>query len=295
MSFCFPKKTRVCSFKVLEHHLCNKEILNSFSTLVKIIFNAQTPQTILPSWGNMNSHGECPVPKFQEFTLRLLGEVRISPRPIFCPSHAGPRIFFENFWSISGGSPSNFNFSWGRCCHLSNSNFLFSIFREFWFICQFEFVLVVSWGIICWNACCPNRTLNMHCLMDGNKITLSLQMAKELDAILDHGEANIAASCETEGGSASFLKQIICPIYDTLSAVGTPSYFDDSFLIWKDASIVFFSWECQRCVVVFPCEYCVVFSCECFLRSWSFYVLSLFRSLLLWDFTGLPSLCFVCL
>ncbi|XP_056174937.1 callose synthase 10 [Syzygium oleosum] len=43
-------------------------------------------------------------------------------------------------------------------------------------------------------------------------------MAKELDAILDHGEANIAASCKTESGSASFLKQIICPIYETLSA-----------------------------------------------------------------------------
>ncbi|XP_048137131.1 callose synthase 10 isoform X2 [Rhodamnia argentea] len=41
-------------------------------------------------------------------------------------------------------------------------------------------------------------------------------MAKELDAILDHGEANIAASCRTESGSASFLKQIICPIYHTL-------------------------------------------------------------------------------
>ncbi|KAF7838212.1 callose synthase 10 [Senna tora] len=41
-------------------------------------------------------------------------------------------------------------------------------------------------------------------------------MAKELDAILDHGEASPAASC-TNSGSVSFLEQIICPIYETLS------------------------------------------------------------------------------
>ncbi|PQM37261.1 callose synthase 10 [Prunus yedoensis var. nudiflora] len=43
-------------------------------------------------------------------------------------------------------------------------------------------------------------------------------MAKELDAILDHGEANPAASCRTESGSVSFLEQIICRIYETLAA-----------------------------------------------------------------------------
>ncbi|BFG32377.1 hypothetical protein CerSpe_186510 [Prunus speciosa] len=43
-------------------------------------------------------------------------------------------------------------------------------------------------------------------------------MAKELDAILDHGEANPAASCRTESGSVSFLEQIIRPIYETLAA-----------------------------------------------------------------------------
>ncbi|KAF8021555.1 hypothetical protein BT93_G1872 [Corymbia citriodora subsp. variegata] len=43
-------------------------------------------------------------------------------------------------------------------------------------------------------------------------------MAKELDAMLDHAEAGIAASCRTESGSASFLEQIIHPIYDTLVA-----------------------------------------------------------------------------
>ncbi|CAK7336614.1 unnamed protein product [Dovyalis caffra] len=42
-------------------------------------------------------------------------------------------------------------------------------------------------------------------------------MAKELDAILDHGEANRAASCITESGSVSFLEQIICPIYETMA------------------------------------------------------------------------------
>ncbi|KAM3751890.1 hypothetical protein ACB098_04G145700 [Castanea mollissima] len=44
-------------------------------------------------------------------------------------------------------------------------------------------------------------------------------MAKELDAVLDHGEANrAAASCITESGSVSFLEKIICPIYETLAA-----------------------------------------------------------------------------
>lgn len=43
-------------------------------------------------------------------------------------------------------------------------------------------------------------------------------MAKELDAILDHGEANPAPSCITEDGSVSFLDKIICPIYETMAA-----------------------------------------------------------------------------
>ncbi|QCE14943.1 callose synthase [Vigna unguiculata] len=42
-------------------------------------------------------------------------------------------------------------------------------------------------------------------------------MAKELDAILDHGEAGPALSCVTDDGSAKFLEKIICPIYDTLA------------------------------------------------------------------------------
>ncbi|CAO2824721.1 unnamed protein product [Amaranthus hypochondriacus] len=42
-------------------------------------------------------------------------------------------------------------------------------------------------------------------------------MAKELDAILDHGEAYVAKSCEMEDGSVSFLEKVICPIYETLA------------------------------------------------------------------------------
>lgn len=43
-------------------------------------------------------------------------------------------------------------------------------------------------------------------------------VAKELDFILDHQEANPAASCIGENGSVSFLDQIICPIYETMAA-----------------------------------------------------------------------------
>ncbi|KAJ8752026.1 hypothetical protein K2173_001052 [Erythroxylum novogranatense] len=41
-------------------------------------------------------------------------------------------------------------------------------------------------------------------------------MAKELDAILDHGEAKHAVSCAIEAGSVSFLDQIISPIYEAM-------------------------------------------------------------------------------
>lgn len=50
-------------------------------------------------------------------------------------------------------------------------------------------------------------------------------MAKELDAILDHGEADRAGSCKLEDGSASFLQQIICPIYHTLVAVSGSLFY----------------------------------------------------------------------
>ncbi|KAB2609212.1 callose synthase 10-like [Pyrus ussuriensis x Pyrus communis] len=43
-------------------------------------------------------------------------------------------------------------------------------------------------------------------------------MARELDAMLDHGEAYPAASCRTESGSVSFLEQIGLPIYEALDA-----------------------------------------------------------------------------
>lgn len=44
-------------------------------------------------------------------------------------------------------------------------------------------------------------------------------MAKELDAILDHGEAGPAGSCLNDDGSVKFLEKIICPIYEILAAV----------------------------------------------------------------------------
>ncbi|KAJ4962108.1 hypothetical protein NE237_022018 [Protea cynaroides] len=43
-------------------------------------------------------------------------------------------------------------------------------------------------------------------------------MAKELDAILDHGEAKRAASCMSDNGSVSFLDQVISPIYKIIAA-----------------------------------------------------------------------------
>lgn len=41
-------------------------------------------------------------------------------------------------------------------------------------------------------------------------------MAKELDAILDHGEAQPAASCIKDDGTVSYLDQVIHPIYETI-------------------------------------------------------------------------------
>ncbi|XP_044487374.1 callose synthase 10 [Mangifera indica] len=42
-------------------------------------------------------------------------------------------------------------------------------------------------------------------------------MAKELDVILDHREADFAPSCKTGNDSVSFLEKIICPIYKTMA------------------------------------------------------------------------------
>lgn len=44
-------------------------------------------------------------------------------------------------------------------------------------------------------------------------------MAKELDAILDNGEANPAVSCIGENNSVSYLQHVISPIYKTISKV----------------------------------------------------------------------------
>jgi len=60
-------------------------------------------------------------------------------------------------------------------------------------------------------------------------------MAKELDAILDRGEAEAAASCLTENGSAKFLEKVICPIYETLADVSCfidPQYNAVIYLIF---------------------------------------------------------------
>ncbi|XP_051147585.1 callose synthase 10 [Andrographis paniculata] len=43
-------------------------------------------------------------------------------------------------------------------------------------------------------------------------------MARDLDAILDRGEATHAASCTSENGSVSFLDEIISPIYKAMAA-----------------------------------------------------------------------------
>ena len=47
----------------------------------------------------------------------------------------------------------------------------------------------------------------------------SMEMARELDAILDRGEADPAPSCTNEDGVVSYLKQVICPIYETMQDV----------------------------------------------------------------------------
>ena len=62
-----------------------------------------------------------------------------------------------------------------------------------------------------------------------------LQMAKELDAILDHGEADSAASCKTDTGSVSYLEQITCSIYETIAAVS-----GNSNIINSNVTLCFF-------------------------------------------------------
>lgn len=42
-------------------------------------------------------------------------------------------------------------------------------------------------------------------------------MAKELDAVLDHGEAEPAPSCSNASGAVSFLEEVIYPIYETMA------------------------------------------------------------------------------
>lgn len=58
-----------------------------------------------------------------------------------------------------------------------------------------------------------------------------MQMARELDAILDHGEAHLAASCTNENGSVSYLEQVIHPIYKAMDEVSQCLWF---FAIYVD-------------------------------------------------------------
>ena len=49
-----------------------------------------------------------------------------------------------------------------------------------------------------------------------------MQMARELDAILDHGEAHPASNFTNEDGVVSYLEQVICPIYKIMQEVSKP-------------------------------------------------------------------------
>lgn len=67
-------------------------------------------------------------------------------------------------------------------------------------------------------------------------------MAKELDAELDHGDAELAGSCKTESGSVSFLERVIGPIYEIMKAVR--------------GSLFSFS-------IILNLKYCPFFICDC--------------------------------
>ncbi|KAI3920997.1 hypothetical protein MKW92_046628 [Papaver armeniacum] len=41
-------------------------------------------------------------------------------------------------------------------------------------------------------------------------------MSKELNVMLDHGEAQPAVSCTSDNGSVSYLELVIAPIYETM-------------------------------------------------------------------------------
>ncbi|KAI3920550.1 hypothetical protein MKW92_007996 [Papaver armeniacum] len=41
-------------------------------------------------------------------------------------------------------------------------------------------------------------------------------MSKELNAMLDHGEAQPVVSCTGDNGSVSYLELVIAPIYETI-------------------------------------------------------------------------------
>lgn len=63
--------------------------------------------------------------------------------------------------------------------------------------------------------------MHIHAFMCIIKLNIyfNMQMAMELDLILDKTEAVPAPSCRDENGSVSYLQQVICPIYQTIVEV----------------------------------------------------------------------------
>ncbi|CAI9112991.1 OLC1v1013507C1 [Oldenlandia corymbosa var. corymbosa] len=59
-------------------------------------------------------------------------------------------------------------------------------------------------------------------------------MARELDAILDHGEAHPAPSCTTENGSVSYLERVIRPIYVAMDAEAKNGVGKSSHAKWRN-------------------------------------------------------------
>lgn len=67
----------------------------------------------------------------------------------------------------------------------------------------------VAFSTICIGPQLASKLLNFN----------TLQMAKELDAILDQPEPAHAGSCTGGDGTVSFLAEIVTPIYETMAAV----------------------------------------------------------------------------
>lgn len=85
-------------------------------------------------------------------------------------------------------------------------------------------------------------------------------MAKELDAILDHGEANPAPSCIMENGSVSFLDKIICPVYETMAAVSIS--FLNNILYALYEILIYITFSCLQKLVLKSLFYQSKCACE---------------------------------